>query len=176
MPEHRTVASTSLAVWWTTVSIIVLSACGLWQAPYEEQTACSVPASTAAKVMGTNRFTATSPELEDAPLAEPDPARREPSLPACRIHTDDASLLILARLYSDDVIEDRAAFVSDQDGAFELASGQAHVNARGGTWVCGNVFVNAAFEEPFDADPADMRAALEALADTVGCFDFDDRP
>lgn len=176
MAEHRTIAGTSLAAVWMTASVAVLSACGLWQEPYEEQTACSIPASTAEKIMGTDRFTATSPDLEDAPLEETDPARREPSLPACRVQTDDASLLILAYLYSDDVIEDRAGFVSDQDGAFELASGQANVTSRGGTWVCGNVFVNAAFEEPFNADPADMREALEDLADTVGCFDFDDRP
>lgn len=140
-----------------------LTGCG---SPYEEETACGIDAADAAAIIGTDKFTATEAELADAPLGEP-----EPRSATCLVEHDDTTLRVLADLHGRDFLETQLDALPATAPTYDLGDGVARAGSTGGTWICGNVWLQVVLTDSDSegSEPA-MRRALDALSTTLGCY------
>ncbi len=143
----------------------ILTSCG--GPGYDHETACSISADIVGEALGTDRFEATAESLSDVPVELPEGG----SIDACLIETDDDTLRVLAQVRGKDFLRGQLDALDDTAPTFDLGEGTARVTDDGGTWICGNVWLQAALDEGQLASTDAMREALETLADVVGCYE-----
>ncbi|MTB89254.1 hypothetical protein H9L21_10175 [Aeromicrobium senzhongii] len=150
----------------------LLAASGCQEPSYDAERACSIPTDVLAAVLGTDRFSAPSERIERLPFTETSTRGSA----GCRIDAGDVSLYAEALVLPSTEIPQREEVIRSESDSFALLDGIARADGRRGGWVCGSVAVSVELDGNRDADPSDMRAAIEAVADEAGCYTAPPRP
>ncbi len=153
-------AATGLAI----STVLVVGAC---QNPtYDAERACSVPTDTVSALLDTDRFTASQEEIEGLPFRSTSTSGSA----ACHADADDLSVNVRALVVPQAEAARHTASITEKGDGFDLAGGIARADGTSGAWACGSVWVTVWLDGEHEADPQDMRAAVESVAEAASCY------